>query len=78
VGGKILVNKQQTVTEKYLRHKGKIAVISFLQNKIFSPLDIMGKYTLDSILIVSFRHGSKWGKNISNQTLVYRNREKMR
>jgi hypothetical protein len=36
------VNRQQTVIEKYLRNKGKIAVITFLQNKIVSPLDIMG------------------------------------
>jgi hypothetical protein len=37
------VNRQPTGVEKYLRSKGKIAVITFLQNKIFSPLDIMGK-----------------------------------
>jgi hypothetical protein len=62
------VNRQQTVIEKYLRNKGKIAVITFLQKKNFSPLDSMGKKTLGSILIDSCRHRGKWGKNISNQT----------
>jgi hypothetical protein len=37
------VNRQPTVIKKYLYNKEKIAVIPFLQNKIFSPLDIMGK-----------------------------------
>jgi hypothetical protein len=47
------VNRQQTVIE-YLHNNGKIAVISFLQNKIFPPFhNIMGKLTLGSILIVS-------------------------
>jgi hypothetical protein len=41
--GKISVNRQQTVVEKYLPNEGKIAVIPFLQNKVVSPLDIIGK-----------------------------------
>jgi hypothetical protein len=41
--GKNISEQAANSTEKYLHMKGKIEVITFLQNKIFIPLDIIGK-----------------------------------
>jgi hypothetical protein len=66
-GKNTYMNRQQTVIEKYLHNKGKIPVIWYLfcRIKYFPHFTSWG-----SKLIVSCLHGGKWGKNISNQTLV--------